>query len=34
MDLVQEILSEVRDSDPFALESEAFHAGRLPGSGT
>ena len=31
MDLVQEILSEVRNSDPFALGPEGFHPGRLPG---
>jgi len=30
-DLVKEILSEVRMSDPFSLEPEDFHAGRLPG---
>jgi hypothetical protein len=31
MDLVKEILSEVRETDPFSLEPEDFHAGRLPG---
>lgn len=30
-DLVKEILSEVRTSDPFSLEPEDFHAGQLPG---
>lgn len=30
-DLVEEILTEIRDSDPFSLEPEDFHAGRLPG---
>lgn len=31
MDLVREILSEVRDTDPFAQEPEDFRAERLPG---
>ena len=31
MNLVQEILSEVKNSDPFSPESEGFHAGRLSG---
>ena len=31
MDLVQEILSEVKDSDPFSPEADDFHPGRLPG---
>jgi Hypothetical protein (DUF2513). len=31
MDLVEEILSEVRDTDPFAPEPEDFRAERLPG---
>jgi len=31
MDLVKEILSEVRQTNPFSLEPEDFHAGRLPG---
>lgn len=32
MDLVQEILFEVRDSGLFALEPEDFHTDRLPGT--
>lgn len=31
MDLVREILAEVKDSDPFNPKSEGFHAGQLPG---
>jgi hypothetical protein len=31
MDLVKEILDEVRQTDPFSLEPNDFHAGRLPG---
>ncbi len=31
MDLVREILSEVRDTDPFSTEPADFHAGQLPG---
>jgi len=30
-DLVQEILTEVRQTDPFSLQAEDFRAGRLPG---
>jgi len=31
MDLTREILSEVKDSDPFSPEADDFHPGRLPG---
>lgn len=31
MDLVQEILSEVNNRNPFDADSEGFHAGRLHG---
>jgi hypothetical protein len=31
MDLAQEILSEVRESDPFSLEADDFHPGKLSG---
>ena len=31
MDLVKEILSEVKNSDPFSPDADDFHPGRLPG---
>lgn len=31
MDLTQEILSELKDSNPFSPEATDFHPGRLPG---